>query len=105
MKLNQVTPLAGSERQDSQMIKQWAAEDFAVAIGLLRECPYHGQPYRVDHSELASKAVAANLPDARTALQAFNGDRRELLSTAQRIARTYSPTCSACEAADHELFD
>lgn len=106
MNVDTLTPLAGSEKPDSE-IKHWAAEDFAVAIGLLRECPFHGQPYRVDRSALAgSKAIAANLPDARNALEAFDGDRRELLASAQRIARGYGQACAQCEAAaEQDLFD
>ena len=94
------------DQQDSQAMKRWAAEDFAVAIGLLRECPYHGRPYRVDQSQDNASAAAASLPDARMALQAFNGDRSELLVVAQRIARGFSPTCQECEAAaEQELLD
>lgn len=103
MNVNTVAPLVGSEQHDSQIAKRWAAEDFAVAIGLLRECPYHGRPVRVEQAQAGAKA---SLVDARSALQAFNGDRGELLATAQRIARSYSDTCSECEAAaEHELLD
>src|SRR5687768_2983191 len=31
---------------DPHIVKQWAAEDYAIAVGLLRECPYHGEPYK-----------------------------------------------------------
>jgi len=105
MNTNTAARLTGGE-QEAQAMKRWVAEDFAVAIGLLRECPYHGRPYRVDQAAQANAhAAAASLPDARIALQAFNGDRSELLATAQRVARTYSPTCTQCEAAEQELYD
>ena len=105
MNRNAVTRLEGPDT-DSQAMKRWVAEDFAVAIGLLRECPYHGRPYRVDQSQDKTSAAAASLPDARIALQAFNGDRSELLATAQRVARGFDHQCPECEAAaENELFD
>ena len=106
MNTRTATRIAASDAEDVKAIKRWAAEDFAVAIGLLRECPYHGRPYRVDQSQANVVAAAAKLPDARVALQAFDGNRSELLSTAQRLARGYSNTCSECDAAQaQELFD
>jgi hypothetical protein len=104
MNINTAPRLEASEH-DSQAMKRWAAEDFAVAIGLLRECPYHGRPYRIDPSQTPS-AAAAHLPDARVALLAFNGDRSELLATAQRVARGFSNTCGDCDsAAEQESYD
>lgn len=105
MNTSTATRLVIDERA-SQAIKHWAAEDFAVAIGLLRECPYHGRPYRIDQSQANTTAAAASLPDARTALQAFNGDRGELLATAQRVARGFGHTCTECDAAaEQEMLD
>ena len=105
MNTNTATRLVPAEADDLAS-KRWAAEDFAVAIGLLRECPYHGRPYRVDQAQAHAAAAAARLPDARVALQAFNGDRSELLATAQRLARGYRHTCSECDAAsEQELVD
>jgi len=50
------TPLGPpSEVSDRQAIKRWAAEDFAISIGLLRECPYHGQPFQVGQKTLSMK--------------------------------------------------
>ena len=106
MNTNTATRLAAANADELKAIKRWAAEDFAVAIGLLRECPYHGRPFRVDQSQANVAAAAAKLPDARVALQAFDGNRSELLATAQRLARGYGHTCSECEAAAaQELFD
>ena len=105
MNTNTATRLVAPDADDIRT-KRWAAEDFAVAIGLLRECPYHGRPYRVDQSQANAAAAAAKLPDARVALQAFHGDRTELLATAQRLARGYRSTCSECDAAsEQELVD
>lgn len=104
MNTNRAARLPASDG-DEIRIKRWAAEDFAVAIGLLRECPYHGRPYRVDQSQASAAAAAAKLPDARVALQAFNGDRSELLATAQRLARAYNLTCSECDAAAHQEIE
>ena len=105
MNTNTATLLEVRDREP-QALKRWAAEDFAVAIGLLRECPYHGRPVRVDQSHANTAAAAASLPDARMALQAFDGDRSELLATAQRVARGFSHTCPECDSAyEQELFD
>ena len=100
MNLNAVKPLAGSEATDPRVIKRWAAENFALSIGLLRECPYHGEPFRAPTSGLAgSKLHAANVVDPWS-VQLFNGNTRELLATAQRIARSYGHRCALCETSD-----
>ena len=48
--MNPVATLLGSQKSDPQAVKKWAAEDFAISIGLLRECPYHGQPFKAKPS-------------------------------------------------------
>jgi hypothetical protein len=101
-----LAPLAGSEKSDPQVMKQWAAEDFAIAIGLLRECPYHGQPFKARRKGITRKALAAGLVDPLDPIvKIFNGDTHELLATVERVADDYSEQCTLCAASDHDEFD
>ena len=101
-----LAPRAGSERGDPQAMKQWAAEDFAIAIGLLRECPYHGQPFKARRKSISRKALAAGLVDPLDPIvQIFQGDTDELLETVQRVTGDYSEHCTLCAASDHDEFD
>ena len=96
----------GSEKNDPQAIKQWAAEDFAIAIGLLRECPYHGEPFKAGRNGLTRKTLAANLVDAHDPIvQVFNGDTHELIATVERVTGDCAEHCTLCAASDHEDFD
>jgi hypothetical protein len=98
------TPLVvGSEKSDPQAIKQWAAEDFAIAVGLLRECPYHGQPFKAQAKTLTSSALTAGLIDPLDpAVQVFKGNTRELLAAVERVTRDYGERCVFCAASDEE---
>jgi hypothetical protein len=101
-----MTPLVGSEKSDPQIVKQWAAEDFAIAVGLLRECPYHGQPIKVQRKPLTRKALAAGLVDPLDPnVRVFNGNTRELLAAVERVTGGYAEHCALCAASDHEDFD
>src|SRR5215210_6132704 len=62
-RMNAISSLVRPQQSDPQAVKQWAAEDFAISIGLLRECPYHGQPYKAHRHGVTSKALAAGLVD------------------------------------------
>ena len=96
----------GSQKSDSQAVKQWAAEDFAIAIGLLRECPYHGQPFKAHKKRLTAQALEAGLVDPLDPIvQIFNGNTRELLATVERVAGNYGERCEFCAASDQEEFD
>lgn len=98
--------LAAPEKNDSQAIKKWAAEDFAIAIGLLRECPYHGEPFKARRKGITRKALAAGLVDPQDPIvRVFNGDTDELLQTVERVAGDYAEHCTLCAASDHEDFD
>jgi hypothetical protein len=102
------TPLGPpSEVSDPQAIKRWAAEDFAISIGVLRECPYHGQPFQVGQKTLSMKRLAAGVIDPLDpAVQVFNGNTRELLAAVERVTREYGERCVFCAASDHETeFD
>lgn len=107
MNLNAVAPLAGPEKQDTQIWKQWAAEHFAISIGLLRECPYHGEPFRTRDAALPhGKALTVSLADLRhPAVQAFHGNTRELFAAARRITRDYGDACAFCEASENDDLD
>jgi hypothetical protein len=98
--------LLGSGKSDSQAVKQWAAEDFAITIGLLRECPYHGQPFKALTHGSASKALATGLIDPLDPnVRIFNGDTQELLDAVERVAHHYGERCQYCVASDQEVFD
>ena len=100
------TPLVGAQKSDPQIVKQWAAEDFAIAIGLLRECPYHGQPFKAKRKGLTSQTLAAGLLDPLDPIvQIFNGNTRELLAAVERVAGGYSEHCKFCADSDLEEFD
>lgn len=95
-----------TEKSDPYAAKQWAAEDFAIAIGLLRECPYHGQPFKARSKGLTSHALTAGLIDPLDPLvQIFNGNTHELLAAAERVAGDYTERCKFCAASDLEEFD
>jgi hypothetical protein len=98
------TPLiVSTENTDPQALKQWAAEDFAISIGLLRECPYHGQPFKPDRKDLSIKTLATGLIDPLDpAVQIFNGNTRELLAAVERVSRDYGERCVFCAACDQE---
>jgi hypothetical protein len=97
------TPLIATSQNDPQAVKQWAAEDFAISVGLLRECPYHGQPYRSSRTGLSNEAFAAGLIDPLDpAVQIFKGDTDQLLAAVERVIRDYGDRCVFCAASDQE---
>jgi hypothetical protein len=101
-----VTPLVRPDKSDPQILKQWAAEDFAITIGLLRECPYHGQPFKAHKKGLTRKALAAGLVDPLDPnVRAFNGDTGELFAAVERVTGGYGEHCALCTAGDQEEFD
>ena len=102
--MSALAPLSGSEKSDPYAIKQWAAEDFAISMGWLRECPYHGQPFKAKGQ--ANRALAIGLIDPHDPIvKIFNGNTRELLAAADRVARNYGERCEMCAASDQEDFD
>lgn len=104
--MSALAPLHGPEKNDLHAIKQWAAEDFAISIGWLRECPYHGQPFKVQPKAHPSRALALGLIDPDDPIvRIFNGNTRELLAAAERVARNYGERCEMCAASDQEEFD
>lgn len=90
---------------DAQIVKQWAAEDYAIAVGLLRECPYHGEPYK-PRKALTRKALGAGRIDPfDPVVRVFNGNTRELLAVVERVTGGYGECCPHCRASDEEVFD
>jgi hypothetical protein len=98
------TPLIpSSQKSDPQVLKQWAAEDFAISVGLLRECPYHGQPYKPARTGLSTQGFTAELIDLlHPAVQIFKGDTTQLLAAVKRVVRDYGDRCVYCAASDQE---
>ena len=104
--MNVAAPAAGAWASDPQVAKQWAAEDVAIAMGLLRECPYHGQPFRSRSAASTAKALATGVIDPLDpSVQAFQGNTRELLAAIERVTHTYGERCEICDASDHDVFD
>ena len=100
-----ITPLFGSDKSDPQTVKQWAAEDFAINIGLLRECPFHGQPFKAPKSKARSPLAAGVVDPLDPNVRVFNGNTRELLAAVERVTGGYSEHCALCAASDQEDFD
>ena len=99
-------PMIRLEKSDTQAVKQWAAEDFAISIGLLRECPYHGQPFKAQRKSLADKTFAAGLINPLDPIvQVFQGDTRELIAAVERVTGGYGERCELCVASEGEEFD
>lgn len=91
---------SGSFPSHVQSAKQCAAEDFAIAMGVLRECPYHGQPFKA-RKRLVRGALAAAVIDPREPVaQLFRGNARALLAAVRRVTRRYGERCKFCAAAD-----
>jgi hypothetical protein len=104
--MNPVAPLVGSHKSDPNAVKQWAAEDFAISIGLLRECPYHGQPFKAKRARLSGSKVPRALTDPlNPAVRAFNGDTRELMAAVESVTGRYGERCQYCAASEQEAFD
>ena len=96
--------LAGSQKADPQTVKQWAAEDFAISIGLLRECPYHGQPFKAARKSVPSSAFAAGLVDPLDpVVKVFNGNTRELLAAVESVTGHYGDCCEHCASEQQDL--
>jgi hypothetical protein len=91
---------------DPQAVRQWAAEDFAIALGLLRECPYHGEPYKASNRRFARTALASRSIDPLDpVVRVFNGNTRELMAAVERVTRGYGDRCPHCQAFEDEEFD
>jgi hypothetical protein len=99
------TPLGPISKHDPQVVKRWAAEHFAISIGLLRECPYHGQPLKV-RKPLEARALATAYVDPHDPLvKPFNGNARELYVAAERVSAGYSECCALCAASEQQELD
>jgi hypothetical protein len=73
--------------------QRWTAEELAIELGLLRECPYHGEPFRVVGT------AAARSPASRSGTASAGSS---LLSAARAVASQYGHACRACTT-EHTL--
>ena len=104
--MSAAAPTQGARKIDPQVVKEWAAEDVAIAMGLLRECPYHGQPFKARKNGAVTKTLAAGFIDPLDpSVQVFNGNTPELLAAVERVTGDYSDRCELCAACDQEEFD
>ncbi len=99
--------IAGAQRKaDPHIVKQWAAEDYAISVGLLRECPFHGEPYKPRGSARMRNALSGGRVDPfDPSVRVFNGNTRELLAAVERVTGGYREYCPHCRASDEEQLD
>jgi hypothetical protein len=71
--------------------RRWAAEELALQLGWLCECPYHGEPFKSS----AGLTAAAATPQNHAALE--GGRDRDLYSLAAEISKGYGERCSFCD--------
>ena len=90
---------------DPHIVKQWAAEDYAIAVGLLRECPYHGEPYKPGKAYARRALRVGRIDPLDPVVRVFNGNTRELLAAVERVTGGYGECCPYCRASDEEEFD
>ena len=74
---------------------RWAAEEIALERGWLRECPYHGEPF---------KAAGLNVDDTRCGGSTGNDTNAELMLEARRLASACADYCPSC-AREAALLD
>lgn len=88
-----------SERScDTETGRAWAAEHLAVELGLLRECPYHGEPVRVRGAHVDS-LHALDLATCDLLLAVFGGDAEAMVAAARQLAARHADVCHSCERA------
>ena len=80
----------------AETIKRWAAEHIAIELGLLRECPYHGEPYRTQR-ETAARSSYCAFATHDPLLAIFRGDAGELLAAVDTAAGQYACACPTCD--------
>ena len=103
--MNALSPFKGTQSSDPQIVKRWAAEDVAIAMGLLRECPYHGQPFKTQRKPLTSALAAGLIDPLDPSVQVFKGNTRELLNAVERVTHDYGERCDICAASEQEEYD
>jgi hypothetical protein len=80
---------------DTEKLKQLAAEDIAVELGLLCRCPRHGDRVRVRGAGLAGTGYCA-FATHDPALPLFSGNADELLSAVEAAAARHDTVCTQC---------
>jgi len=86
---------------NAETLKRWAAEHIALELGLLCECPYHGEPYRTQRETAAHSSYCA-FATHDPLLAIFRGDAGELLAAVETVAEHYGRDCPTCERARAE---
>jgi hypothetical protein len=81
-----MTAVFDGERTYASDSRTSAAEELALRLGWLCECPYHGEPYRRRPLGGAKGREAASLPDS--------GDDLALFAT--RMSEQYADECPIC---------
>ena len=67
--------------------RRWAAEELALELGWLSECPYHGEPLKT--------AAAGGVAVSPSALLAVDGST-DLYFLALKVSRSYAEHCPFC---------
>ena len=80
---SQGTQLADLESQ------RWAAEEAALQLGLLRECPYHGEPFKAPAAHAIAPRRKRSRPGARL-------DPHPDLLRLTQLSATYAEQCPYC---------
>lgn len=97
-------PLVGSPKVEGQTAKQWAAEDIAISMGLLRECPYHGQPFKARPA--SGNALGTGVIDPLDPMvKVFGGNTREMMAAVEQVTGHYGERCAYCAAQEQEDYD
>ena len=65
--------------------RRWAAEEAALQLGWLCECPFHGEPFKAPVEPASQDLTAQTVRDDD-----------ELLVLARRVSRAYAEQCPLC---------
>jgi len=80
---------------DRATLRRWAAEHISVELGVLRECPYHGEPYRPQNAPAVPSSYCG-YASHDPLVSVFGGDPGELLAEVERIASDCPTACPTC---------
>lgn len=88
----QAQPASSNDRAEAEL-SRFAAEEVALQLGWLRECPYHGEPFRA----LSLVAEAGNVNAAPADTGTLSGCSPDVAHAAARLAEGYAEACPFCE--------
>ena len=69
---------------------RWAAEELALQLGWLRECPFHGEPFKDTAGGRARAGVIKTLPVVPS------DSPGDLYTLAAQLSRSYAEHCPLC---------